>query len=320
MQKILVIQTAFIGDAILASAVLEKLHQYFPSLQLDLLVRKGNESLFKDHPYLTNCIVWNKQEGKYKSLFALRKRIRAEQYDKVINLHRFASSGFITAFSGAKEKIGFDKNPFSFMFTKKIKHEIGNGKHEVERNQKLIEAFTDKQFAKPKLYPAFSNFEKVKEYKTGEYVCMTPSSVWFTKQLPKHKWVELCDKLPETTAIYLLGAPGDTMMCEEIMTKSKHNRTVNLCGKLGLLDSCALMKDAQMNYVNDSGPLHLASAMNAPTTAFFCSTVPAFGFTPLADNSKVIETTKSLDCRPCGLHGYKQCPKGHFDCGNTIEV
>ncbi|MDP2387624.1 MAG: glycosyltransferase family 9 protein [Bacteroidota bacterium] len=320
MQKILVIQTAFIGDAILASAVLEKLHQCFPFVQLDLLVRKGNETLYKDHPFLSNCIVWNKQEGKYKSLFALRKKIKAEQYDKVINLHRFASSGFLTAFSGAKEKIGFDKNPFSFMFSKKIKHEIGSGKHEVERNQQLIESFTDNQFAKPKLYPTLSNFEKVKEYKTGEYVCMAPSSVWFTKQLPFHKWVELCDKLSPTTTIYLLGAPGDAKLCDEINANSTHQRIINLSGKLNLLDSCALMKDAKMNYVNDSAPLHLASAMNAPTTAFFCSTVPSFGFTPLADNSRVVETSKQLDCKPCGLHGYKQCPKGHFDCGNTIEV
>src|SRR3989344_1353756 len=249
MQKILVIQTAFIGDAILASAVLEKIHQHFPSVQLDLIVRKGNEALFKNHPFLSNCIVWNKEEGKYKSLFALRKKIKAEKYDKVINLHRFASSGFLTAFSGAGEKIGFDKNPFSFMFSKKIKHEIGTGKHEVERNQQLIESFTDKQFAKPKLYPAISNFEKVEEYKTGEYVCMAPSSVWFTKQLPFHKWVELCDKLPQTTTIYLLGASGDSKLCDNIITKTTHQKTVNLSGKLNLLDSCALMKDAQMNYV-----------------------------------------------------------------------
>ncbi|HEY1040866.1 MAG TPA: glycosyltransferase family 9 protein [Bacteroidia bacterium] len=320
MQKILVIQTAFIGDAILATSVLEKIHAHFPSVQLDILVRKGNETLFAGHPYIHECIVWNKLEGKYKSLFRLLKQVRKEDYDKVVNLHRYSSSGFLTGFSKAKEKIGFDKNPLSFLFTRKIKHEIGNGKHEVERNQQLIESFTDKNFAKPRLYPTIQNSEKVATYKTGNYVCMAPSSVWFTKQLPKHKWVELCDKLPGSTTVYLLGAGSDSTLCEEIMAKSTHTKIINLCGKLNLLDSCALMRDAEMNYVNDSGPLHLASAMNAPTTAFFCSTVPAFGFTPLSDKSQVIETKKYLDCKPCGLHGYKQCPRGHFDCGNTIEV
>jgi heptosyltransferase-2 len=79
------------------------------------------------------------------------------------------------------------------------------------------------------------------------------------------------------------------------------------------------MKYAKMNYVNDSAPLHLASSVNAPVTAFFCSTVPAFGFGPLSDQSKVIEV-KELYCKPCGLHGYKSCPEGHFKCGLEIDL
>jgi heptosyltransferase-2 len=74
------------------------------------------------------------------------------------------------------------------------------------------------------------------------------------------------------------------------------------------------MKGAIMNYVNDSAPLHFASAVNAPVTAVFCSTVPAFGFGPLSDVSFVVETDIPLSCRPCGLHGYKACPLGHFNC------
>ena len=75
----------------------------------------------------------------------------------------------------------------------------------------------------------------------------------------------------------------------------------------------ALMKDAQRNYVNDSGPLHISSAMNAPVTAFFLSTVPAFGFGPLSDDSQILDVGE-LYCRPCGLHGFKTCPEGHFKC------
>ena len=75
-----------------------------------------------------------------------------------------------------------------------------------------------------------------------------------------------------------------------------------------------------MNYVNDSGPLHIASAMNAPVTSFFCSTVPDFGFGPLADQSKIVQVKEKLPCRPCGLHGHNSCPKGHFKCGNDISI
>lgn len=318
-KNILVIQTAFIGDAILASSVLEKLHAFFPEAKITILVRKGNESLYQEHPFLTQTLVWNKQDGKYKSLFRLLKVIRQKQFDTVINLHRFASSGFLTAFSKARYTSGYDKNPFSFLFDNKSKHKIGDGRHEIDRYNDLIESITDKTIAKPKLYPTFRQFSKIEPYVSQSFVCMAPSSVWFTKQLPKDKWIELCNSLPKDVIIYLLGGPSDKTLCEEIKNNSTHLNIQNLAGQLSLLESCELMKHAKMNYVNDSGPLHLASAGNSPTTAFFCSTVPAYGFFPLSYNSSIVEVN-NLDCKPCGLHGYKSCPKNNFRCGNEINL
>jgi heptosyltransferase-2 len=66
--------------------------------------------------------------------------------------------------------------------------------------------------------------------------------------------------------------------------------------------------------------MHLASAVNAPVTVFYCSTVPDFGFGPLSDNSHIREVTEALECRPCGLHGFKNCPQGHFDCALKIDI
>jgi heptosyltransferase-2 len=97
-----------------------------------------------------------------------------------------------------------------------------------------------------------------------------------------------------------------------------HPQTQNLCGKLSFLQSAALMQAAEMNYTNDSAPLHFASAMNSPVTAVFCSTVPAFGFGPLRNNGKAVEIKERLSCRPCGLHGHKTCPEGHFKCAMEI--
>ena len=99
--------------------------------------------------------------------------------------------------------------------------------------------------------------------------------------------------------IYIIGGPDDKRLGNEIHQQT-HEGVVNLCGNLNLLQSAALMEGALMNYVNDSAPMHLASAMNAPTTAIFCSTIPAFGFGPLSDNCVVIENSQKLNCRPCG--------------------
>ena len=94
---------------------------------------------------------------------------------------------------------------------------------------------------------------------------------------------------------------------------------MELAGQLSFLQSAALMEQASMNYVNDSAPMHFASAVNAPVTAVYCSTIPAFGFGPLSDEKFIVEIKEPLDCRPCGLHGYRACPRGHFNCAYKIE-
>jgi ADP-heptose:LPS heptosyltransferase len=320
VNKFLIIQTAFIGDVILATAVIEKLHKYYPDSKIDFLLRKGNEGLLENHPIVNEVLIWNKKNKKYDNLKAITKSVKNAKYDVLINLHRFASSGLVTAFSGAKQKIGFKKNPLSFSFSKSFRHNIGDGTHETERNQKLIADLTDIQVDKPKLYPSNKDYSDVESLKIGDYVCMAPTSVWFTKQLPKEQWVKLIAKTNDKYDIYLLGGPDDTDHCEKIKQLSKNRRVVNLSGKLSFLASAALMQNAKMNHVNDSAPLHIASAMNAPVTAYFCSTVPSFGFGPLSTNSKIIEIKEKLTCKPCGLHGKKECPEGHFDCGFKIEV
>ena len=322
MKKILIIQTAFIGDVVLATGILEKLHQYYPAAELDFLVRKGNESLLSHHPFLHEVLIWHKKESKYKHLFQLLKQIRNTKYDAVINLQRYGATGFLTAFSKANLTIGFDKNPFSFLFSRKITHTFSGTKgevlHEIERNHLLIKLLTDGMAAKPKLYPTTQDMDFVKPFQTRPYICIAPASVWFTKQFPTNKWIDFIKHLPVSFDIYLIGGPTDAPLCNEIMVANVHQNVVSLAGKLNFLQSAALQKGATMNYVNDSAPMHFASSVNAPVTAVYCSTIVGFGYGPLSDKSFVVEIEETLSCRPCGLHGKKACPLGHFNCANKI--
>lgn len=376
MRKFLIIQTAFIGDAILATGLAEKLHALFPEAETDILVRRGNESLFREHPYLHQVLVWDKKGQKWKNLYRLLRQIRKRKYDRVINVQRFFATGLLTAFSGAKETIGFDKNPLSFLFSHKVRHVISTPAHplhEIERNNGLIKHFTDDRVYRPGLYPAVADYEKVAPYKVKAYICIAPASVWFTKQYPKEKWVDFINRLPEEVTVCLIGGKEDTDLCDYIVRQchdanpadhktnpANHDtntavhgtntagrkdsfqllenrelsdsgpladsgqytfgRVISLAGQLNLLQSAALMKDALMNYVNDSAPMHLASAVNAPVTAVYCSTLPAFGFGPLSDRSYIVEIERPLSCRPCGLHGLKACPLQHFKCAREIEA
>jgi heptosyltransferase-2 len=252
----------------------------------------------------------------------------------------------MTVMARGKEKVGYDKNPLSVIFTRTVKHIIGDGRHEVDRLNALIEHLTDDQRPMPRLHPTAEDKAKVDgivrshglsrngshehmntcthehmnswAHERTPYVCIAPASVWFTKQWPEHKWIDLVKALPSEQQVFIIGAPGDTGLAQRIIAGS--GRGVDLTKDLRLLESAALMEGAAMNYVNDSAPLHIASAMSAPVTAIFCSTVPAFGFGPLRANGRVAETVGELDCRPCGLHGHKACPKGHFRCAEEVSV
>ncbi len=318
-RKILVIQTAFTGDVILATALLEKLHQYFPKAFLDILVRKGNESLFAGHPFVNEVLIWNKKSKKYRNAFSIISAIRSKKYDLVLNLQRFFLSGLITILSSAKETRGYSKNPLSLFFKRRYRHVIKDGIHEVDRNNSLISDITDGLRNLPKLYPTVTDLQAVPTEKN--YVSIAPASVWHTKQWPQSHWIELIKSLNKSLTVYLLGAPSDFDSCESIRSKIDTHNVINMAGNLSFLESAALMKDAKMNFVNDSAPLHIATAVNGPVVAVYCSTVPSFGFYPIGEYGHWVETNEKLTCRPCGLHGYKLCPLGHFKCSHIpIEI
>lgn len=322
-KNILIIQTAFIGDTILASHFARAVKDKYPNSKIHFFLRKGNESVIQGLPTIEKTWVWDKQGGKAKNLFKLISELRKIKFDMVFNLHRHFNSGLITAMMKSPMKAGFKQNPLSFFYTRKINHQIPDprGWHEVQRNLELIpnyEISNDQKSYKPELPLQEKNFDKVSPYVTDNYFVVAPASVWFTKAWSEQKYRELTAELVKLGKVIFIGAPSDKDLCDRI--RKDFPNTENLCGALNLLDSAALMKNARRVFVNDSAPLHLASCVNAKTTAIFCSTVPAFGYTPLADDSVVVDVGNSLQCRPCGLHGYKACPLGHFKCSEDIEI
>lgn len=328
MRRILVIQTAFIGDVVLATAMFENLHAAYPASQIDILVRQGANELFIDHPYINAVHVWDKKKNKYQHLFQIIKTIRRIKYDVVINVQRYVATGMITVLSGAKKTIGFDKNPLSFLFSETVKHSFGPGAkatgaealHETSRNHTLLASLTTAPVAKPALYPSAANFAAVQKWQGAPYICMSPGSVWETKKMPAKNWIDLIHAIPTNYTIYLMGAPNEKDLCAAILSGSSRGGVINIAGELNLLEAAALIKGARLNYVNDSAPMHLASATNAPVVAIYCSTIPAFGYGPLSDKQFIVETLEPLPCKPCGLHGKTACPLGYFTCGYGITT
>ncbi len=306
MAKILFIQTAFIGDAILGTAAVRALNAR--EGKVDVLVRKGNELFYQNHPGVHRVLIWDKK-NKWSSWWTLLKEVRKTRYERIFLAQRFFTMGLFLLLSNAKSKIGYRSGWWSLAFDVKVEHRWGKGIHEVQR---LMDLVGEEQFYSPELH--FLASHQV-DRPTQSYITISPSSVWKTKQAPVQVWQQVLDRYPHSQ-ILVMGGPGDVAVLQAMMQQLNHAHLNLVAGQYSLMQSAWIMKGAEMNFVNDSGPLHLCSATNAPVTAFFCSTVPAFGFGPLSENSVVLETKEKLDCRPCGMHGHQQCPKGHFKCGN----
>lgn len=316
--NVLIIQTAFLGDAVLITSLLEKIRHESPQTKVQLVVRAGLELIFEAYPHEVLTKVWGYDKSKkLKSWLALRKQLSQENFDQVFVVQRFFGMGLLGVSIGAKKVVGFRENPVSFLFHEAVKHRFGKGVHEVERNIDLVEKWLGKQFYGPFLSPtphAISNLAPKK------YVCISPGSVWETKRLPLQTWIDFIHGLPEDQAVVLMGAPNESELSAKIAAACPQHLIHNLTGQLGLLEAIRVYQQAAVAFVNDSGPMHICSAVNTPTVAVFCSTTPDFGFGPLATWNRVIESKEHLACKPCGSHGKKNCPLGHYACGHGIRV
>jgi ADP-heptose:LPS heptosyltransferase len=317
-RRILVIQPAFLGDAVLATSLVETLRAAEPDAVISLLVRKEAASLFDGHPFLDRVWAWDRGGGalrKYGRLLKLARAVRAARYDAVLNIHRHGSSAWIALRSGA-ETVGFSSAPIGRLFTHRVEHAWGDGTHEIERNAALLRALGVRldQVNGPKLYPPEMG------ERTAGAIVLAPGSVWATKRWPAEKWVELAGKLKGErpgTEILWMGGPADRLMLEKAAREAGAGRVV--AGEFSLLESAGVMARAALVISGDSAPLHLASAVDAPTLGVFCSTTEAFGFGPTSVRSAVVEVLPNqLACKPCGMHGRAACPLRHFKCGQDL--
>lgn len=342
MRPILIIQTAFLGDAILATSLVGQVAAAYPGHPIYVLTRRGHESLFEFHPQVKKVLVWDKRGGFLKKYLAWwrvwRTLCALGSFEVIFNLQRFFSMGLLSVLTPAKLRVGFSQNPLSFAYSARKRFEIqttnwdGSLKHEVQRNYELLQLVQPRLPYKVALDLRPQVFwnpetERSLEIPPASYVALAPASVWETKQWPEEMWIKLLEQLaihPDYlgTHFYLLGGPGDVSKCERIqgaLSQQVKDRVKIVAGKWSLLESFIFLKSAKILIANDSAPIHMASAVNTPTWAIFCSTLPQFGFYPLADFSQVREVL-NLPCRPCGIHGKKACPLGHFKCALDINV
>ncbi|MDO5575886.1 MAG: lipopolysaccharide heptosyltransferase II [Fibrobacter sp.] len=322
-KNILIIQTAFLGDVILITPLIRAARQLFCDDRIDILTLPQNGSILSNNPHINNVIYFDKRKNKVKAFFHTLSTIRKNKYDLAISPHSSTTSALLMYLGGIKERLGFDRWHASRYLTMKVPHLTGI--HKIDKNLHLLSVFSDKKFdSQTELF-----FDKEKaeffENKINDFfnnkrpvIALAPGSVWFTKRWPVNRYIELSRLLGiEGYNLVFIGAPDERNICSEIIYKAQVP-SLNFAGETSPIDSAALLSCCDLLVCNDSGAMHIANAVKTDVVAFFGPTVKRIGYYPFRENDTVMEI--DLKCRPCGGHGGKFCPLGHFKCMNDIPV
>ncbi len=324
-KRILIIQTAFLGDMILTLPVIQQISNCTES-ETDVLCIPETSELLKNNIYVKEIITYDKRNSGIKGFAELISKLRNKKYDIIISPHRSFRSSIISYLSSAGKTISFDTSSLSFLYSIKVKYESNN--HEISRNLNLLEpeGIKNSGIIKPEIFISAVDKRKIDcifyehRIKIDEkFIVIAPGSVWFTKRFPKEKFIILCNLLENTgVKIFLTGSKNDKKISDFITNNSKNRNIINVTGSLTILESAELITRARVLISNDSAPLHIANSVNTDVIAIYGATVPEFGFYPYGKNDVIIET-KGLKCRPCGIHGGNKCPVGTFECMMKID-
>ena len=312
-EKILVIQTAFLGDLILSTTLFKKIKLKHPDSHITLIVNKGTEQILSNNPNIDTILpVDKKQTFKNPLKFILfLYELQKENFSICYSPHFSHRSSLISFFSGAKIRIGYKESGFGFLHTKTYPRPL-RGVHEV---QKLLQLVDSVGLERPEI---FLNKEVKREIKSkmedvSEFMVVAPSSIWETKRMPIEKFIELVRQILENTPYtpVIIGSKNDKYLSDQIVNVHG-SKVVDMTGRTNLMELSYIISKAKCVISNDSSPIHIASAFNIPTLAIFGATITDFGYTPLSERHTISEV--SLECRPCGIHGGNICPKQHFRC------
>ena len=320
--KILIIQTAFLGDAILTLPLIQAAYKKYENPSIDVICTPATKDIFDSSPYVNEIFILDKkkQHRSFIKTVQFALSIRKKNYGFLFSPHRSFRTSLIVMLSGAKNKSGFDIASLSFVYSKKIKYR--KDFHEVRRNLSLLE---DDYFmnnwkilpeCKPETDGSFADLEISDEEKL---IAVAPGSVWETKKYPDQYYAGVINGLSnQGYKIILIGGREDKDLCENIRKKTTvPEKVLNLAGKLSLMQSVSILKKCKLLICNDSAPTHLGMCADIPVLTLYCSTVADFGFYPYNGKSSFL-SYDDLDCKPCGIHGRAKCPINTFDCGNKL--
>jgi len=328
-KRILVFQTAFLGDVILTLPMVQVLHEHYPEAVIDVVTTPKAAEFLSNHPAIGDIIKYDKRKTQkgFRGILAMAIFLRRRSYDLAIVPHRSFRSSLVVAASGIPVRIGFSTAAGKFFYNRIAAYDTSQ--HEVERNLALLRPLNIEPARKvlPTLFPSLHDVQSTDKFlfereilRQNFMIAIAPGSVWNTKRWLLERFAELASLLAhDGYEVLIIGGPEDEALGKAITELTKHKQIYDATGKLSLLQSAEVIRRCKVLVTNDSAPLHIGVAVRTPVVAVFGATVPEFGFAPYGEHDVVVETM-GLPCRPCAIHGGNTCPIGTFVCMKNIET
>jgi len=329
MKKILVIQTAFIGDVVLTTPFLSALASKWPGAEIHAVTTPHGAAILSDHPGIA-LHPFDKRRGRTAFRDVLG-RLSAHDFDVVFSVHRSPRSLWLGRRVRARSRVAFTSLVARMLGYETVAYPpYDEAIHYSDKPMALLSAFGAVPATPRIVLTATAGDEKAVRAKASlrsdeRYLVLSPFSVWGTKTWFSDRFarVGLEASLAHRLPVVITGGGGaaEYVVGETIARKIRDGggRAIFLVGQTTMGELKALIRSAALVLTNDSAPVHIAAAFDVPTVVVFGPTVKKWGFFPRSTRSVVVER-QGLECRPCSLHGPKRCPKRHFRCMDEIGV
>jgi len=319
--SVVVPQTSFLGDVVLTTPLLTAIRRRLQPRRLAVVVRADARALVEGHPDVDTVLIDDKHGADRGLGGALRvaRRLRREGFDLAVVPHRSLRTALAVAAAGIPRRVGFAASRGAWLFSERVPRDPA--RHDVERNLALMAPFggwdEPPALHVPVRPEAAARARDLLPSGDGPLVVMAPGSVWATKRWAAEGFAALARRLLAGGArVVLTGSADDVPVADRVVALAGAG-VASLAGRTDLATSIALIDRAAVLVANDSAPMHIACARGIPVVAVFCATTPALGYGPWGPRTRVVQA--DLDCRPCGRHGGRRCPRGTEDCMRLVE-
>jgi lipopolysaccharide heptosyltransferase II len=316
--RVLFIRPDHIGDLLLATPAVRALKQAQPHAEIHVLAGPWAAPIVEtieeiDQVLTINFPGFDREENNRHPLqpylYALRvsRQLRAIGYSAAIIMRPDHWWGALLAHAaGIRERIGYALPDVAPFLTRALPHQPD---HAVRQNMRLVQHWTGhvEDAAIPyrlepdaRTHEALSDWTQVRGVNFGgPLVCVHPGAGTRYKQWESSRWAQVADALHEQTnaTIVFTGSRGEAPLVAQIAALARHTHH-SAAGELSLMQVAALYARASLVIGCDSGPMHIAAAVNVPTVTLFGPANPA-EFAPWGDKRRHIVLASPITCRPC---------------------